>query len=162
MKYLYIELEIRQSEFEHMHRVLHTTNANNIQFAAQRYAATFWGESERLKYGDKKEDIWEAHGGEMHIKVYRVKELTQKEYNTMYNILYYGNNPKTETRVYVVNIDEFDMDTEVARPGAEDFDEELFIERAEEEGRVYTLSGFQEAFNNEQISDVCDYILIVT
>jgi len=66
---------------------------------------------------------------------------------------------KKETRVYVVKIDEFDMDTEVAYPGADGFDEEKFIMYAEEEGRVYTLKGFQEAFNAENISDVCDFIL---
>jgi len=67
--------------------------------------------------------------------------------------------PKKEWRVYVVSIDEFDMETEVAYPGADGFDEEKFIMYSEEEGRVYTLQGFQEAFNAENISDTCDFIL---
>ena len=68
--------------------------------------------------------------------------------------------PKKEIRVYVVNFDIYGDDESDICPEHETFNENLFIKRAEEEGRVYTLKGFQEAFNDEKISDACDYILI--
>ena len=52
---------------------------------------------------------------------------------------------KIEIRVYIVSQDSnklFDRD----------FSDEKFMEIAEEQGMVYTLKGFQEAFNNLDIN----------
>lgn len=58
-----------------------------------------------------------------------------------------------ETRVYVINVDD---------KGSDDYTNEEFMTRAEEQGTVYSLKGFQEAFNYENI--VCTenkYIRII-
>lgn len=55
MKKLFITLKVQDGENTHTHRVLHTTNAQNIEFAAQRYVANFWGNGERQ---NKKDDFW--------------------------------------------------------------------------------------------------------
>jgi hypothetical protein len=74
MKYLFIELEVRDGEREHTHRVLHTTNAKSIHFAAERYAATYWG------YGKRDGDGWYHHGGEIYTEYKKVKELTKEQF----------------------------------------------------------------------------------
>ena len=63
---------------------------------------------------------------------------------------------KKEIRVYVICIDNL-------KDGEEwwDLSNEEFMDKAEEEGRVYTLQGFETAFNGEAISDVLDVIRII-
>jgi hypothetical protein len=58
-----------------------------------------------------------------------------------------------EKRVYVVSVNE-----EIGIPHQKN--NEKIKERAEELGTVYSLKGFQNAFNSEDISIVEDYILI--
>lgn len=64
---------------------------------------------------------------------------------------------KVETRVYVleVNSDElyFNFDT---------ISDEEFQNLAEENGRVYTLKGFQDAFNSEEINSSIDVIRFIS
>ncbi len=38
---------------------------------------------------------------------------------------------------------------------------EDFIELAEQDGNIYTLDGFQQAFNQEEISSFVDYIRFI-
>ena len=85
MKHLFIELEIREGEREHTHRVLHTTRCKDLDFAAQHYAAHYWGESFRYQRTDKH---WYAHGGEIAIRVYRWKELTAEEFKVIRELFY--------------------------------------------------------------------------
>lgn len=61
----------------------------------------------------------------------------------------------TETRVYVVDMNDNNFD------GDNTTDEE-FMTLAEENGRVYTLDGFQEAFNFEEINSSIDVIRFIT
>lgn len=61
----------------------------------------------------------------------------------------------TETRVYVVDMNDNDFD------GDNTTDEE-FMTLAEENGRVYTLDGFQEAFNFEEINSSIDVIRFIS
>lgn len=84
MKYLFISLAIQDGEREYDFRCLHTTNAKNINFAAERYAATFWGES-RL---EKPWKVWSAFSGEINISLEKVKELTKEEYDFLHNLFY--------------------------------------------------------------------------
>ena len=63
-----------------------------------------------------------------------------------------------EIRVYVVNIDKVEDCLDEYVPHLTDFNEEKFITEAENKGSVYTLPGFQHAFNYEEISDVSDMI----
>ena len=60
-----------------------------------------------------------------------------------------------ETRVYVVDMNENDFD------GDNTTDEE-FITLAENNGRVYTLEGFQQAFNFEEINSSIDVIRFIS
>lgn len=85
MKYLFIVLQIHDGERTHTHRVLHTTKCKNINFAAQYYAAHFWGESER-----DIDDTWTAWGGEIDIELEKVVELTEEKYNELHKLFYYG------------------------------------------------------------------------
>lgn len=56
-------------------------------------------------------------------------------------------NEKTqEMRVFVVDIDQADDEFD------KDCDDETFMTEAEMNGSVYSLSGFQEAFNNNEVS----------
>ena len=81
-KYLFITLSIRDGEREHTHRVLHATKCKNIDFAAEYYAAHFWGPSSREDGG------WSAWGGEIFIEVSKVTELTPSEYEYLYGLFY--------------------------------------------------------------------------
>lgn len=70
-----------------------------------------------------------------------------------------------EFRVFIVNNLDYD---EVSRPTSDWFkdgkpSEEalIFMELAEDEGRVYSLQGFQEAFNSgTELSEEVDFVLI--
>jgi hypothetical protein len=57
----------------------------------------------------------------------------------------YGESDK-ETRVYVVDIDKAEIDVH------QSCSNEIFIEEAERQGLVYTLEGFEKAFNFSEIS----------
>jgi hypothetical protein len=69
------------------------------------------------------------------------------------------NNEKTkEIRVYVINShDERVEDIN----NINDLTDEEFIFEAEEQGRVYTVNGFQEAFNGEEINSEIDFIRFI-
>lgn len=41
------------------------------------------------------------------------------------------------------------------------YTDEEFIEKAENYGSVYTLKGFENAFNNEELSTIVDYIRFI-
>lgn len=59
-----------------------------------------------------------------------------------------------ETRVYVLDTQEHLNDLA--------YTDEQFIEQAEQDGRVYTLQGFQEAFNLEEINSTIDVIRFIS
>jgi hypothetical protein len=82
MKYLLITLAVQDGERRHDHRCLHTTNAQSIDFAAQRYAASFWGYGER----QNKEDDFFWFFGEITVRLTAVIELTEYEYKLMSDI----------------------------------------------------------------------------
>ena len=62
---------------------------------------------------------------------------------------------KSETRVYV--IDTFN----VRERNWNDLTDEEFINLAEEDGNIYTLQGFQEAFNSQDINTEIDVIRFI-
>ncbi len=79
IKYLLITLTVLQGSAEHTHRVLTTTKAANIKFAAQRYVAKYWGEGKResknstwWEFTDSPEYMW--------IKLDYVKQLSEMSY----------------------------------------------------------------------------------
>lgn len=83
-RYLLIQLKVQEGEREHTHRVLHTTKAKNLDFAAERYVASFWGDS----YLDKDADCWYAHGGEIAMELITYRELTESEYKYLSDLFY--------------------------------------------------------------------------
>lgn len=65
-------------------------------------------------------------------------------------------NDTTETRVYVIdhhNVPEISYDFDAT-------DHESVMKYAEALGTVYSLKGFQDAFNNEEVNTATDFILI--
>jgi len=66
--------------------------------------------------------------------------------------------PKKEFRLYVVDVDDLESDTEL--PGNDKFDEELFMQKAEDCGKVFTLKSFQSAFNNKEVNTEYELMLI--
>jgi hypothetical protein len=62
---------------------------------------------------------------------------------------------QSETRVYV--LDTFN----VKERNWNDLTDEEFINLAEEDGNVYTLQGFQEAFNSQDINTEIDVIRFI-
>lgn len=61
---------------------------------------------------------------------------------------------EVETRVYVIDTQNHLNDLA--------YTDEEFMQQAEDEGRVYTLKGFQEAFNNEEINSAIDVIRFIS
>lgn len=82
MKHLLIRLNIRDGEREYTYQCLHITGAKNIVFVANRFAASFWGDSERNGNG------WDAWGGEIHIQLSKVTEITQDKYLELFNLFH--------------------------------------------------------------------------
>lgn len=81
MRYLFIHLEIQDGDRRHSHKVLHITNAINLNFTVERYISTFWG------YGkiDKQSRWWNY--GECAGRLKSFTELTKEEYD-MLNYLF--------------------------------------------------------------------------
>jgi len=82
IKHLYIRLIVREGEYEHTHHCLYLTMAENINFAAELYAARFWGPSYRDGYR------WMAQGGCMAIRVDRVLEISEEKYLELHSLFY--------------------------------------------------------------------------
>ena len=82
MKKLYIELTVQDGERKHTHRVLTQTTCEDTNFAAQWYAAHFWGESKR------EDDWWSSWGGEIAIRLVKVVELSETEYEILNKVFY--------------------------------------------------------------------------
>ena len=59
-----------------------------------------------------------------------------------------------ELRVYVLNIDIVENYNEYVT-------DEIFIELAEKEGTIYSLKGFQNAFNDELVNSSTDLIRFI-
>lgn len=61
-----------------------------------------------------------------------------------------------EIRVYKINTWDLEDDTSPTQ-----WSDEKFIQEAEIQGGVYTLKGFEEAFNREEVSTEIDFIRIL-
>lgn len=82
MKRLFITLKVQDGENSHTHRILHSTPGDNIQFAAQRYAAGFYGDDEP----ERQDTWWYFFSGTIAVEVERVTELTEYEYKLLSRI----------------------------------------------------------------------------
>jgi len=65
---------------------------------------------------------------------------------------------KTEIRVYLVDFYNYDFDD---NDSPSDFSDEKFMSEAEKQGNVYSLSGFQNAYNEGDINGENSYIRII-
>ncbi len=83
INFLYLQLSIQDGYREHIHRVLHTTKAKNIHFAAERYAARYWS---RGRVEGRKS--WMQCNGEIAVRLEKVTRLTKREYELMYDVMY--------------------------------------------------------------------------
>lgn len=66
-----------------------------------------------------------------------------------------------EIRVYKINTFDFEFDTYEFDTSPTQWGNEKFIQEAEIQGGVYTLKGFEEAFNNQEVSADIDFIRIL-
>jgi hypothetical protein len=80
MKHLFIHLKVQDGERVHDHKVLHTTNAENLAFAAERYVASYWG------YGEHDGDWW-WFNGEIAATLETYSELTEQEFEILNRFL---------------------------------------------------------------------------
>ena len=65
---------------------------------------------------------------------------------------------KTEIRVYLVDFYNYDFDD---NNSPSDFSDERFMSETEKQGNVYSLSGFQDAYNEGDINGENSYIRII-
>ena len=82
IKYLFIDLEVREGERTHNHRVLIQTKLENVADAVEDYASDYWGES------TKEENFFMACNDEISIRVRKYKLLDKKTYDIMHDIFY--------------------------------------------------------------------------
>ena len=99
-------------------------------------------------------DMWVEHkNGDLNYKE-EVQDVFNGFFDQFIDIL---NKRLREPRVYVLNIEYI---TDELIPTSENFNKEKFILLSEKEGSVYSLNGFFKAFNNEEINQNVDYIII--
>jgi hypothetical protein len=78
MKYIFIHIEVQDGERRlHDHKVLHTTNCNNVGFAVEWYVAHYWGYGERIY----KDEWW--WWGDFCGRVKSWSEITKEEFNIL-------------------------------------------------------------------------------
>ena len=94
---------------------------------------------------------------------------TQKQFEHLYKAITLEDKDKdlipqeVETRVYVVeNVDSIGLMSDILGEKLySELTDEEFMDLAEEEGRVYSLQGFQEAFNSEDVNTAIDVIRFI-
>ena len=80
-KYLFIELGIRNGEYEYEAKSLHISTCKNIWFTAYMWAIRFYaGNPYRMS---KKDDCWYFYGGEVAVEVNKCEEITEAEYKVL-------------------------------------------------------------------------------
>lgn len=92
--------------------------------------------------------LQEVENGEYDDDLYTLGKDLDRSHNNIVNLT------KLEIRVYVLDTQEHLNDLA--------YTDEQFIEQAEQDGRVYTLQGFQEAFNLEEINSTIDVIRFIS
>lgn len=91
MKNLYIRINIRDGEREHVHHVLHQTNCESLEFAVEWYVAHYWGigENDRGRtnfIGQRQGNFW-WFDNEITAEVSAWKELNDEEYELLNQIM---------------------------------------------------------------------------
>ena len=92
---------------------------------------------------------------------------TEEQVETFRSSLTFNINkmPKqVETRVYVVeNIDSIGDMTDILTENIHysELSDSDFMELAEQDGRVYSLQGFQDAFNEEEVNTAIDVVRFI-
>lgn len=80
MKYVFIDLEVRNGEYEYNCKSVHITECTSIEFFAQRYASTFYGCPDGRTFGG---DTWYFNGGEVSATVDELEEIPEETYNIL-------------------------------------------------------------------------------
>lgn len=63
-------------------------------------------------------------------------------------------NPPKEQRVYVLDVNNLEI-------GFEEMTDEQYIEECEKQGGIYSIEGFQKAFNEEEVNTAIHIIKII-
>ena len=79
VRHILITLEIREGERDHAVHVLETTKAKNLDFVAQRIAASYYYGTDTYRI----DNSWYMYGGEISVTVHDWKELKEYEYEVM-------------------------------------------------------------------------------
>lgn len=83
MKYVFLELESRNGEYEYTHPSVHTLkNSIDLDEWSDEYCRMFWGE------GEAEDGGYYFHGGCIWVGVSRVKEISKKEYDILCKYVY--------------------------------------------------------------------------
>ena len=88
--------------------------------------------------------------------------ILQGEFQKFENLNQATNNFDKDRLPYEVEIRVYVIDQNVSDVYVNSKTDEEFMEIAEEQGRVYTLDGFQEAFNLEEVNSSIDVIRFIT
>jgi|TARA_R100000084_G_C4610324_1_gene127762 hypothetical protein len=64
-------------------------------------------------------------------------------------------------KVYLINIENVSKDTEDKAWSVEGLSDEEFMTEAERQGNVYSVEGFEKAFNDMEINTFTDVIKII-
>lgn len=78
MTKLFIHLEVQDGERTHDHKILHQTNCEDLNFAAEYYVAHFWGHGKR----DFKDNWW-WYSGEFAAQLVDYDELSDNHYKIL-------------------------------------------------------------------------------
>ena len=83
MKRIFLNLKIQNGEYEYNSKSVHTVNEGVInENFAQSYASIFYD-----KPAHRDGDVHYFHGGEVAVKVYEVKDISEEEFNVLSKFL---------------------------------------------------------------------------
>lgn len=94
----------------------------------------------------------------------QAQDLFNKLYDDYWDMIESCKEKEVETRVYVVeNVDSIGLMTDILTENLHysDLSDEEFMNLAEQDGRVYSLEGFQEAFNEIEVDTNIDVVRFI-
>ena len=121
-----------------------TLNINIVELASNLAHEKLMDESFKI-FEDDEETVYTE----------QAQDLFNKLYDEYWDMIESCKEKGVETRVYVVDIDDNNYN------GDETSDED-FMDMAEADGRVYSLDGFQNAFNFGEVNTNIDVIRFIT
>ncbi len=87
-RFLFIAITVQDGENTHDHRVTYLTSGDNINFAAERYVAKYYGFGERQMKNCGDKETWYFHGGTIAAKLHKVVEVDSETYRKLNELFY--------------------------------------------------------------------------